>query len=1065
MPLADAVLTALFDLPLDYIKDKAIQILLGPEEQRALTKLRTEVLGEVLDSRLAAYPAVPKYYRNQLLGNLELALGQAARTADSMPTFGAADAPDLIQQARQHPSLDWSTFGVYQGDDFYRLDEAEILQDFLIVLGVRLRNEARRADSTLANLANQIDHIEILRILSDVVGQALAMSVAVGTAKDVAGARKRAADRQRGVVAARTAEDLARPQHIESGLMEQWLKWVAMPSWSAQVAEALRAVASALNGHDAVAARSLEAVAADAVTQPEPYRELQVKLSRLPLEAVCNALSKEKMRAGDPDGMRNGGAADRGAALHQALWLKQQVTKPEFHKCFNVAGSFGSGTSRFLTSVAQAVDGSGDLAVIMNIGSGESFGSMFLRQLSEVFGMDFRDIRDTAVLLDGEGGQKRRLYVLIEDADQQIRDEASLTDILRLVEASTAVPGIRWCFAANLDNLHAVLPSNDPMFWSLYGFVPKDRTGTARAEPDGWINLNALNVDRSVGLRLLQEVAKEERPDLQMVLAQPQAFASENATFANPLPAWMRFEAAAAGHSSHPVSDPQDPYFIGQYWSFLKLRHLRRDALSPTGTADVEAENTVRVLSQALQLSGKDFVPLDTTGHGDPGTISVDDQAALALRRMGLLRLSLQGDPTVEQLVLAAKPVFAPFWGYRIGRLVLADLHRGTDADYANLARALRVWYRQARSGESLAEAVCQYTLGGLTEEGTKPNVAVWQAWERDAQAPRVPLLMAGAAAPKAFSRFAVEMVTRPRYRPATKREAFVMMRLTAKASSPGWKADRRLALLSAQRDIIVRYGLHTYATYITRTILTAPGLVDRGNFNDTCTALLGCEQTGTAQIAALLMAENGLKLFGSHEAAVHATLGFFQRISMPIRQPGQPRRSDAKSRTQRPQGKLRVLTTPDGGTFPQQLVVALLSRLLQEEDAAETVRMLARLDWWTGRRLRIEPGMAFYMQQQLTLAFGRTVHRRGPDAAYVGVVEDLLDGTLLAQADHRERLTLAMYLIKHSVPTYARWNLRIDPDLHHALARLWNDRDFRSREYAKLAPLCIANEIPMHNN
>ena len=89
---------------------------------------------------------------------------------------------------------------------------------------------------------------------------------------------------------------------------------------------------------------------------------------------------------------------------------------------------------------------------------------------------------------------------------------------------------------------------------------------------------------------------------------------------------------------------------------------------------------------------------------------------------------------------------------------------------------------------------------------------------------------------------------------------------------------------------------------------------------------------------------------------------------------------------------------------------------------------MLARQGWWTGRRQQIHPGLALHMAQQINLAFGRTAHGKGPDEAYVGVVEDLLDGTLLPRATHQVRFSIAMYLVKHSVPTYARWDLKGQP-------------------------------------
>ena len=87
-----------------------------------------------------------------------------------------------------------------------------------------------------------------------------------------------------------------------------------------------------------------------------------------------------------------------------------------------------------------------------------------------------------------------------------------------------------------------------------------------------------------------------------------------------------------------------------------------------------------RLLARQLHGSGQASVPLYTAGDVDAGTTPVNTEASAALRRMGLLRVSYQGVSEVEPLVLAAVPVFAPFWGYRIGQLVLTDLRHSAEA-------------------------------------------------------------------------------------------------------------------------------------------------------------------------------------------------------------------------------------------------------------------------------------------------------------------------------------------------------------------------------------------------
>ena len=372
-------------------------------------------------------------------------------------------------------------------------------------------------------------------------------------------------------------------------------------------------------------------------------------------------------------------------------------------------------------------------------------------------------------------------------------------------------------------------------------------------------------------------------------------------------------------------------------------------------------------------------MPLYTAGQTDASATMLDFDSATALRRMGLLRLVYQGDREIEPLVLAALPVFAPFWGYRIGRLVLADLERdGTPG-------AIGEWFERATSGE-----------------------------------------------------------------------AFVMMRLLAKAPTPDWKAHDRLTVLRVQRPVITRYGLHTYAGHTTRAVLTSPDLLEQGNYVNTCLALLGCEETGTADIAAQLMVDNGVRLFPDQEELVRHTIRFFQRASKPRTDPATSRKAKRKAAVVKPPN----LTLPDGSTFVQRYADTLLDRLIHGPDAAQTVRVLARFGWWAGAGQQIDPAVAFHLVQQLNLAFGRTAHGRGPDEAYLGVVDDLLTGTLLPHAHYLDRFRIVMYLVKHSVPTRARWNLTVDPSLHAPLAKLWSDKTFRKRESTRLEQLCKANSI-----
>ena len=319
---------------------------------------------------------------------LETALGEATETVQGMPTFGRADLPRVVKRAHQDVTVDWETFGIYRDDASTGWMKSIFSRNSSP--SCRPVCGTQPGPMTPANLAKQLNYGELISSLN-IARRTLAMSVTVGTAVNTEDARKRGVERQRNVVASRVADDLARSRYVESGLMQQWLGWAAMPPWSVQVIDALREVVSALNHVAADVARSLEAAATDAVEHPAPYPSLRLALSGLPLEEAHSAIVKAGISLGGDTSIGNV-VVDRGSALRRLLWLKHQVMQPQFNHTFNVVGSFGSGTSRFLTRIAQAVDGSNDLALFMTVGPGESFTSMLLRRLSETFGMDFRDI-------------------------------------------------------------------------------------------------------------------------------------------------------------------------------------------------------------------------------------------------------------------------------------------------------------------------------------------------------------------------------------------------------------------------------------------------------------------------------------------------------------------------------------------------------------------------------------------------------------------------------------------------------------------------------------------------
>lgn len=1020
---------------------RATPLLLGKRDERELQALCSRALGDALDEALDLDEPLEPGERDHLVWLLEEGLRHATSARADGTEFGPSGLATLIEGAHASGLLDWSTFGLFRDEEFYRLDEVAIYEDFLSDLAISLHQAAKRSDSALANLSVQLGMEE----LSDRIR---ALSAATDTAPDAEAARKRALDWQRGVVAARKRSDPKPLPYIDVGLTERWRTWRERRDWSAQVIEALESVSKGLEGVDDEFVRAVEVEIAKATETTITYSALHLTLMELPLDAMTPA-----MPPGDTARQRQ----PRNKALKSLQWLKGQRDRPHFNQTFNLAGSFGSGVSRFLTTAAEAITESGDLFVFIRIPAGRSVFDQVSKEIFASCGIAISDIREAKVLL--EGPEQRRLYLLLDDLDQQVSNEDVLLELQGLIEDSTAVPGIRWCLGANLDGLDSVLSASQPYFWEWHGYAPSGEEDHRGDSLRGWIDVDTLNAGTAVGLRVLEQLAHDEKADLGTMIRHRETFASEAVTFATPLSARIRHEAMLRGNPHRAVSDPHDPDFIRQYWQHLKDYHVAQGPITRSQVAEATLEFAVTHLARRLSSSPRPSAPLFEAGQPEDASTSPDSEGITALRRMALVQIRSEGDPEVEPIVLAAVPVFAPFWGYRIGRLFEADFREAARNDSPRPALPLEPWFARANLGEPLAEAVCQFTLGGLAQEGTDIGLRVWKAWEKDKTAPRVPLLMAGTSAPEEFRRVAVQLVTRRRYEPLSKRETFMMMRLVAREPSAMWKADGRLVLFRDNRRAIVSYGLHTYATYLTEKILQTGGRVQRDNFVNTCMALMGCDETDTAELAARLVVNNGKRVFQSSQQQAKYLMKFLRRISKSVGDP-QDRQS---GRASRPPVRNKVVDSAgwiSDRTFPRRLIDAFLAEVLSGRTAADEVRMLATAGFWSGESQGIDEDIEFYMGQQLNLAYGRTAHR-GLDDSYIEIVHDLMSGAVLEHSSSEKRHTIAMYLIKHSVPTYGRWEVRVPEKLHPALRVLCGDPSLLPRqERERLSLLCRANNM-----
>ena len=528
---------------------------------------------------------------------------------------------DLVTAARSDPSADWTSFGVFDANEFYALDEAAILERFILDIPRRLRVEARRSESPLANLAQQVNFLELYVHLQHLTSSISSLNPA-GTSLNATDAWERARSRQRAVVASRLIRGLSRKAEIDTEQLREWRRWRDRPSWRTELISALDAVERGVRGNHEVLADHISEVTAQASKPRLSFAEAWRLLDADLLDQVGNSLS----RSGGNDRQRHARAD-----FKSLNWLESQTRQPHFHQCFTITGSFGSGTSHTLTKIAEEIGAAGDVGVFVGDSDRPSIASGVLQKLSQAFGRELYDIEDLAeLMLDAPN---RRVYLLVEDLEQLIHNPRHFQQFLDQISASTRVNGLQWCITANIDEYDTVLSPSNSDFWTAYSAsLGDDAVSTGRAL-GGWLDLDDANSRASLGLNLLERVVAAEQWDVATMLAYANDFRMEHAAFANPLPAWIRFESLSHGDQGRAATDPQDPAFIAAYWAHLKRNHRPQGTTRSTSRADAELDLAVRAIADQIRASGK---PSATLYPVPPGAPAVDSDAALRLRRMGL---------------------------------------------------------------------------------------------------------------------------------------------------------------------------------------------------------------------------------------------------------------------------------------------------------------------------------------------------------------------------------------------------------------------------------------------
>lgn len=1003
------------------------QKLLGDADVNAVVKLCREALAAALEDSLRPFEAVDDNYKAHLLGLLEKTLSVTVEPLAKVDLLSGDGLGEALERAHESASVDWSTFCVPVDGELVKLDESAILKHFLEGLPVLLQTAASRQGSPVFNLATMRNFEEINTALAG-ISQLLETRVPSGVPLDRDAAMDRAAARQRAALNWRLSADPGGDSYVNSAAVSEWAAWVERAPWTERVLSSMDRVGDALTALG-VPDRGLGMAASSLRTGRPRCSSVLIELGKVGLEDVKRDLERA---LANPRGAGDLDAPAAHKALTTAKWLQEESRSPHFDACFAIFGRFGSGRSRTLTWVAELAGRGDDLSLFLTLRTGESVQDSIIRQSSVLLGQDFSELSELAHFLESDT-QHPRMFFLVDDFDVVARQAPEIVSDLRFViDESTAWPSLRWCISADVDQFDAVVSKDDPYFWVKFG-TARDR---ATATDTGWLDLDELNARQRLGMILLAKLAESDRPDITAILADATGFAYEHQHLTSPLAARIRFDTLDASRIGKPVTDVNNPAFVRAYWTWIKNR-LVDQAEEP------RLEGVVTGLARAFASTGEPRVKVTPTIKAGvaEGWIEAQGDSLLTLRRAGLLTLTWQGDPEVEVPTQYANVTFPAFWGYRIARTLVHDASGSKQSNVVSLLlEALRPWWVRSATNDALAEASCQFVLTASDEFAPDTAAELWMAWASNPAAPRAPLIMAATGNIPARQQTAIDVMSKPGYKPRSKRELFVALRLIGRSDLKTWLADSRLEVAHRQFVAVVDAGLNTYMRQVLRSVLSDPDSVVSNNFVNVCYQLIGCERVGAAELSAQLMVANGDRVFADdQERWIRCMVRLCQRISA------------REVRTS--------LTSKNHSTFLERLLDGFLARIIQSS-GADGVRTLAKFGWWTARLQGVEPQVAHYMRAALTTTFGATVHHDEPDAEYHAVVDDLVEGRLLPNAKKADRHEIAFFVIKHSVPTYGRSDIKVSQSLHPALRILATNAELSKRLGADARELYEANHI-----
>jgi len=803
--------------------------------------------------------------------------------------------------------------------------------------------------------------------------------------------------------------------------------------WHEQQRTSLEDLALAAKGITDLGDLSARARAAAAkMLSPNSYPELTKELNELTGDqAFSCVLEWQRRRSRQVDPLDD----DRAGRIRSILsHLQTAAEHPEYRKCLLVTGSLGAGKTHFLASVLA--NSSDELQLLIPLGpprSGVSIEAAALHAVAQALGHGpnhgggFRSLWELDQLLGSPvvGIEIRPLLLLaMDELESWIRFHPNFLDELkRAIAELSQLKSVAWLLLINHQDIDCIA-GRGKFFdtWGTLGNRKQDR-GAQMSRRDwpllpnigGWVDLDTLNTDAKVGLRIIDESLRNEDPGRATSIA-----LGEDPTaghhFALPFTAWMfveawRLEARQGG-------DYRFIGFVQTFWS--RRREALERSLADTRIRKVPvfldnlvtgiAEHVLRTGELAPQREALRTDLLESTWAREHARASQAlDDGLRALATAGLLRdVPMERDGyTLSCLRLG----FEVFWEFHLARRLATELQASAEDPAVMLAR---IQERLAGfPASSIREGVLAFLLL-LLDQSTEgdashgPIVALWMKVAREARLPRASVWFAGAQASAAVQRSLLDLA-RDEHTPPDTHTTLALMYFVRGARDADLGPAQRLSLLQPHLRMIAGTGLGQYYRYVAEVEIER--CASRDAVVDCMMALIGCELTDEAealgQLCARILVE---RTHDDFESAVTAMWRFLADY---------PKR-------QRPEQAKR------GYYFGEHVLEGFCAWVV-EAKGVRALEMLREHRWYHASAHGIIGHIEIWMSREANIALGHWSHRADDHelAEYSELVESLASSRSSTDVD------AAFFLIRHSAPTYGKAASHVHSRFHDILRGL----------------------------